>query len=113
MRLLARSVSRRTKVSLTDATSGFRAFDRAAIETFARDYPAEYLGDTVEALVIAIRVGLTVVEVPVAMRTRSGGRASQSQLRALAYLARATIALGMALVRSWPATLETPPKEIT
>ncbi|MGI9156328.1 MAG: glycosyltransferase family 2 protein, partial [Marmoricola sp.] len=76
MRLLARSLSRRTRSSLTDTTSGFRAFDRRVIELFARNYPAEYLGDTVEALLIAARAGCTVSQVPVHMRPRVGGSPS-------------------------------------
>ncbi|HSO02918.1 MAG TPA: glycosyltransferase family 2 protein, partial [Candidatus Limnocylindrales bacterium] len=52
MRVLARSLSRVCHSDLTDTTSGFRAADRRAISLFARHYPAEYLGDTVESLVI-------------------------------------------------------------
>ena len=61
MRSLARSLSRVCRSNLTDTTSGFRAADRRAIALFARHYPAEYLGDTVESLVIAARAGLPVV----------------------------------------------------
>lgn len=99
MRLLARSLSRRTNVPLTDTTSGFRAFDRAAIETFARDYPAEYLGDTVEALVIAARAGLQVTQVPVTMRNRLSGRPSHRSLRSAVYLGRVVLALAMSRLR--------------
>ena len=38
---------------------------------FADHYPAEYLGDTVESLVIALRVGCTVSQHPVHMRPRT------------------------------------------
>ncbi len=93
--LLARSLSRRTKTTLTDTTSGFRAFDRRAIEAFARDYPAEYLGDTVEALVIAARAGCRITQVPVAMRPRRSGTASQPSWRATVYLVRAVLAVVM------------------
>ncbi len=65
MKLLALALSKVTGARLTDSTSGFRASDRAAIRLFARHYPAEYLGDTVESLVIAPRSGLTVSQVPV------------------------------------------------
>ena len=69
---------------MTDVTSGFRAANRRAIRVFADHYPAEYLGDTVESLVIAIRAGCTVTQVPVSMRIRSGGRASQTPLQSRA-----------------------------
>ncbi|GAB3659395.1 glycosyltransferase family 2 protein [Actinocorallia lasiicapitis] len=99
MRLLARSLSRLAGTRLTDTTSGFRAAGAKAIPMFADHYPAEYLGDTIESLVIAIRAGCTVQQIPVRMRPRSGGKASQSPVRAAAYLLRAVTALGLALVR--------------
>jgi hypothetical protein len=40
------------------------------------------------------------------MRIRAGGRASQTPGRAAIYLLRAVVALGLALVRRWPSTLE-------
>jgi glycosyltransferase involved in cell wall biosynthesis len=100
MRLLARLLSRRAKVNLTDVTSGFRAFGPRAISLFAHEYPAEYLGDTVEALIIATREGLTVREVPVRMRERAGGAPSHSSWKA-----------GVMLVRTIPAFLLRRPHE--
>lgn len=99
MRLLARSLSHRTHATLTDTTSGFRAFDRRMIEIFARDYPAEYLGDTIEALLIAARAGCTVSQVPVHMRTRQAGTPSQSSIKSVFYLARAVTAVVMSRAR--------------
>jgi len=112
MRLLAGTLSRIARTPLTDATSGFRVVNRRALEVFAAHYPAEYLGDTVESLVIAARSGCTIRQVPVAMRPRAGGVASQTPIKAVIYLARAIVALGLALVRKWPSTLETQPKEL-
>ncbi len=97
MALLARSLSHVCKTPLTDTTSGFRAADAAAISLFADHYPAEYLGDTVESLVMAARAGLVVREVPVQMRPRQGGEASHSPLRATLHLGRAMLALYVAL----------------
>jgi glycosyltransferase involved in cell wall biosynthesis len=99
MRVLARSLSRRTKVDLTDTTSGFRAFNRRAIEIFASEYPAEYLGDTIEALLIAGRAGCRVSQVPVQMRRRMVGEPRQSSLRSVAYLGRAVLAVLMSRAR--------------
>lgn len=107
MWLLARVLTRLADARLTDVTSGFRAANRRAVAVFADHYPAEYLGDTVESLVIALRVGCTVTQIPVHMRPRTVGQASQSSLRATLYLARAVVALGLALVRRWPAATET------
>jgi glycosyltransferase involved in cell wall biosynthesis len=107
MWLLARVLSRLAGVRLTDVTSGFRAANRRAVTVFADHYPAEYLGDTVESLVIALRVGCSVRQLPVEMRPRTVGQASQSPIKATIYLARAVVALGLALVRRWPSATET------
>lgn len=106
MVLLARVLSRLAKTQLTDVTSGYRVANRRATTVFALHYPAEYLGDTVESLVIALRTGCRVSQVPVNMRPRSAGRASASPWRAAMYLVRAVVALGLALVRRWPATFD-------
>lgn len=110
MRLLAVVLSRLAKTRLTDTTSGFRAAGRRAMTLFAHHYPAEYLGDTVESLVIALRSGCTVRQEPVAMRPRLAGQASQTPLRSTVYLLRAVVALGLALLRRWtplPVPVET------
>ena len=99
MSVLAFVLSRIARTRLADTTSGFRAANRRAIELFAREYPAEYLGDTVEALVIACRAGLRVRQVPVHMRPRAGGVPSQSPFWAAVFLGRALLALVIALSR--------------
>jgi glycosyltransferase involved in cell wall biosynthesis len=77
LRFLVRIVA---KQRFTDVTSGFRAFDRPVIELLARSYPAEYLADTVEALLMVIYAGFRVDEVPIVMRPRAGGRPSSRRL---------------------------------
>jgi len=102
MRLLAAGLSLVARQPLSDVTSGFRAVNRRGIRLFATHYPSEYLGDTVESLVIALRTGCRVAQVPVSMRPRSTGQASQNTVRASLYLSRAVVALALALVRRWP-----------
>ena len=102
MALLARTLSHLAGTRLTDTTSGFRAANRRAVSLYARHYPAEYLGDTVESLVIALRSGYRVTQVPVEMRARRGGVPSHAPWKAGVYLLRAFLALGLALFRRWP-----------
>ena len=99
MVVLSRVLSRLTRTRLTDTTSGFRASGPRAIRLFAEHYPAEYLGDTIETLVIASRSGLTISQVPVHMRVRSGGVPSHRPVKSAIYLARAGLALIFALTR--------------
>ncbi|MHB8324600.1 MAG: glycosyltransferase family 2 protein [Candidatus Dormibacteria bacterium] len=91
MRILARFVRWKTGLVLTDPTSGFRAVDSIGLELFARRYPADF--PEVEALLIANRAGLRVVEVPVRMRPRLHGRSSISGLRAAYYMLRVSTAV--------------------
>lgn len=99
VRVFARILSSISRSPLTDTTSGFRASGPRAIRLFASHYPAEYLGDTIEALVIASRSGLIIHQLPVSMRPRAGGVPSHNPFRSAAYLARATLALVFALIR--------------
>lgn len=99
MKILSAVLSRVCRTRLTDTTSGFKACNRRAIQLFAANYPAEYLGDTVESLVIGARAGLTVRQVGVEMRVRAGGRPSHSPVKAAVFLLRAVLALVIALSR--------------
>ena len=105
MSSLARVMSRLLKTQLTDVTSGYRALGPRALQVFAEHYPAEYLGDTVEALIIAMRCGLTVTQQPVRMTAREHGRPSQGVVGSTIYLGRALAAICLGLVRRWPCTV--------
>lgn len=102
MALLSAVISRIARTRLTDTTSGFKACNARAIELFARSYPAEYLGDTVESLVVAARSHLMIRQVDVIMRPRAGGQPSHSPARSAAFLGRAVLALSLALTRPRP-----------
>lgn len=99
MKVLAGVLTRIAGTRLTDVTSGFRAANRRAIAQYVHYYPAEYLGDTVDSLVSALHAGLTVTQVPVAMRPRVHGKPSQNPFGAALYLFRSMFALGLALLR--------------
>jgi glycosyltransferase involved in cell wall biosynthesis len=100
MKLLAAILSRIAKTPLTDVTSGFKLAGPRAVRLFATHYPAEYLGDTIESLVLASRGGCIVTQVPVAMRPRAGGVPSHNPFKSSIYLGRAAMALVIALWRA-------------
>jgi glycosyltransferase involved in cell wall biosynthesis len=102
MGLLSVVLSRIAKTRLTDTTSGFKACNKQMIEFFAKWYPVEYLGDTIESMVGAIRCGFVVRQVPVAMRERTTGTPSASPVKAMVYLARAGFVLMLAMTRKVP-----------
>ena len=99
MKVLAWTISRVAGTTLTDVTSGFRAANIKAIRQYVDHYPAEYLGDTIDSLVVAIRSGCTVRQVAVSMRARQGGTPSHDPIKAAIYLGRSGMALLFALTR--------------
>jgi len=99
MVLLAKALSRMNRGVISDPTSGFRSAGPRAIELFSVNYPAEYLGDTVGSLSIAIRHKLIIRETPVTMYYRAIGRPSKNALWSALYLGRATLALIATLLK--------------
>jgi len=87
MGLLRFTVRRVTKQNFTDTSSGFRGFSRPMLQYFADTYPSEYM-ESVEALLMAHRAGYKVVEVPVVMRARQDGEASNRRLKLLYHYCR-------------------------
>ena len=97
IRLFARAISLIVGQRMTDTTSGFRAANRRAIALFAADYPHDY--PEVEATVMVMRQRLRLVETPVAMRSRRGGRSSITASRSVYYMAKVMLALFVGLFR--------------
>jgi glycosyltransferase involved in cell wall biosynthesis len=97
MRFLAALVSLLARKKVTDTTSGFRALNRRAITLFAADYPYDY--PEVEAVLMATRHRLRLVEVPVKMRRRETGRSSITAARSFYYMTKVILALVMGLFR--------------
>ena len=81
----------------TDATSGFRAWNRRAIRVLAKEYPEDY--PEVEAIVKLHQAGLRISEVPVQMLERTAGRSSIGAWEAITYMIKVPLALLMNLLR--------------
>lgn len=99
MVFLAKTISRLAGTRLTDVTSGFRAANTRGIAQYIDHYPAEYLGDTIDSLVVAIRSGCKVIQVPVEMRARQAGTPSHNPAKAAIYLGRSIFAFLFAMTR--------------
>ena len=87
----ARLISAITSVKVTDPTSGFRAFNKRLIKTFAGYYPHDF--PEPEAIAVAARHGARVREVPVKMRKRPAGNSSIRYVRTLYYMIKVTFAI--------------------
>jgi glycosyltransferase involved in cell wall biosynthesis len=97
IQLFARVVSLIVRQRVTDTTSGFRAVNRRGIALFAADYPHDY--PEVETTVLVHRHKLRMVEVPVAMRTRSAGTSSITFFQSIYYMIKVSLALFVGLFR--------------
>jgi glycosyltransferase involved in cell wall biosynthesis len=98
MKILAISLTTITGTKLTDVTSGFRASGPEALKLFSMCYPPEYLGDTIESLVMAHRAKLMIREIPTTIRARNIGTSSQSSFKATIYTLRALVVLCLAVI---------------
>jgi len=86
------------RLRVTDPTSGFRLYGPRALHIFQDTYPYDF--PEPEALAVASAVRLRVVEEPVAMRARQGGRSSISGFKSLYYMVKVTLAVALAFVRN-------------
>jgi len=83
---------------ITDCTSGFCAYRREAVEFLARHYPQDY--PEPEGVVLLVRNGFRLAEVPVVMHQREVGRSSIRGFRTVYYMIKVTLAVLVAAMRS-------------
>jgi glycosyltransferase involved in cell wall biosynthesis len=98
--IFAAFLSRIVEGPVSDPTSGFRLYNRRAIELFARDYPHDY--PEVEAVLMLHHHRLRMIEVPVRMHVRGGGVSSISTGKSAYYMIKVLLALLVALARRRP-----------
>lgn len=83
--------------TITDNTSGFRAYDRSAIRFLARYYPTDY--PEPEAVILLGKNGFNIVEVSTRMRERQSGGSSITGFRSLYYMVKVLLAVLMTALR--------------
>ena len=82
---------------VTDPTSGFRLYNRRAIELFSADYPHDY--PEVEAVLMLHTHRLRMGEVPVKMYQRGGGQSSIGSGKSVYYMVKVLLAIFVGLLR--------------
>jgi glycosyltransferase involved in cell wall biosynthesis len=98
--LFAFLLSRFIRERVSDPTSGFRLYNRRAIDLFARDYPHDY--PEVEAVLMLHHHRLRMTEVPVRMYSRGGGVSSIGAGKSAYYMIKVLLALFVGLARARP-----------
>ena len=76
---------------IIDVTSGYRAVNRKFIKIYAKDYPTDY--PEPEAIVTAVMHRGKVMEVPVQMKAREGGKSSITFRKSIYYMIKVTLAI--------------------
>ncbi len=89
------SIIIRQKIS--DNTSGFRAYNRSAIEFLASNYPQDY--PEPEAIILLGKRKFKIVEVAVNMHERSGGQSSIAGLQSAYYMIKVILSILITSIR--------------
>ena len=84
IKLISQVIKLKTGFRIYDATSGFRAVNRATIKLFAKHYPEKYPEPISTAELI--QNGGAISEVPVRMKARDGGKSSIHGFKNVAYM---------------------------
>ena len=83
--------------TITDTTSGYRAYDRAVMEVCQHDFPKDF--PDAPLLIDLARRGFRLAEVPVEMRPREAGRSFYTLGRSLYYPYKNLLASLMVLLK--------------
>jgi hypothetical protein len=87
---------------ITDNTSGFRAFNRRAVEFLSNHYPSDY--PEPEAVVILGRNGFRLKESAVKMRQRLAGESSINSFHSIYYMVKVLLAVVVDVFKTYPKT---------
>lgn len=90
-KMLSRLIRLTTGKKIYDVTSGYRAVNREFIEIYAKDYPTDF--PEPEAIVTAVMYRGKVMEVPVQMKAREGGKSSITFRKSVYYMIKVTLAI--------------------
>lgn len=84
--------------TITDNTSGFRAYNRKALEFAEENYPSFDYPEPEEVVLMA-KNGFRIAEIPVQMECRQGGVSSISPVKAMYYMMKVFFAVLMTAFR--------------
>ncbi|MEG6565777.1 glycosyltransferase family 2 protein [Thermoanaerobacterium saccharolyticum] len=84
--------------AIYDTTSGFRAANKKVIKYFSESYPQDY--PEVEVVARLSKSGFKIVEIPVEMYERLGGRSSINFRRSVYYMVKVTLAILVNCIRT-------------
>ncbi len=86
------------RISVTDGTSGFRAYNRRCIKFLSDNYPDDY--PEPEAVIMLKKNGFKILEVGVGMRERVHGKSSITPLKSIYYMIKVVFSIFFAYLRN-------------
>ncbi len=95
--IFSKIVSIILREEITDTTSGFRAVDKEALKFLEGCYPDDY--PEVEALVLLHKKRFAIMEVPVTMAERQGGKSSITTGKSAYYMIKVLLAIMVDLIK--------------
>jgi glycosyltransferase involved in cell wall biosynthesis len=100
--LMRRLVRLATGETITDPTSGFQALGRRAVGLYASDlFPVDY--PDADVLIMILRAGMRVREVPVVMHAREAGSSMHDGLKPVWYMFKMLLSIAVTVMRKPPA----------
>ncbi len=84
--------------TIYDNTSGFRLFDKKALELASKSYPDEY--PEPESIIMFAKKGFKIKEIPVVMKERQGGESSIQAFNQLYYMIKVSLAIFYTYIRT-------------
>lgn len=91
IKILSAAIKYATNFRIKDTTSGFRAINRKVIAFFADDYPNDY--PEPESIVMLNKKMFEIMEVPVVMSERYGGKSSIRAIDTIYYMIKVLLAI--------------------
>lgn len=88
---LSKLIKIMTGIEIKDVTSGFRAVNKKFIKLFADNYAQDY--PEPEAIILGSMYTSKIIEVPVIMNERIGGKSSISPIKSVYYMFKVSIAV--------------------
>lgn len=86
------------KQAITDCTSGFRGYNRSALEFTAKNYPAFDYPEPEETILLRKNY-FRIKEIPCKMNERQGGKSSITAFKTLYFMIKVALSMIMAAIR--------------
>lgn len=97
-KIISSLISLLTRQKITDASSGFRCYNKDAIELLSQYYPSDY--PEPEEIIFCKKNNLKIKEVGILMREREKGTSSLTVINSMYYMIKVTLSILINILRT-------------